>query len=37
MKDRSDDPSHYERMLLPQLYLALLRVVNEAAVACLFS
>ena len=26
MKDRSDDPSHHERMLLPQSYISLLKL-----------
>ena len=27
MKDRSDDPSHHERTLLPQSYISLLRTI----------
>ena len=26
MKDRSDDPSHHERMLLPRIYISLLQI-----------
>ena len=29
MKDRSDDPSHHERTLLPRSYISLLRVKGE--------
>ena len=29
MKDRSDDPSHHERMLLPQSYISLLKTQAE--------
>ena len=29
MKDRSDDPSHHERKLLPQSYISLLTAINN--------
>ena len=28
MKDRSDDPSHHKRTLLPQSYISLLNILN---------
>ena len=31
MKDRSDDPSHHERMLLPRSYISLPRVVKDTS------
>ena len=29
MKDRSDDPTHHERTLLPRSYISLLYIINE--------
>ena len=36
MKDRSDDPSHHKRMLLPQSYISLLHNTNagESSFIC---
>ena len=32
MKDRSDDPSHHERTLLPQSYISLPLIINRVVV-----
>ena len=34
MKDRSDDPSHHERTLLPQSYISLPRIYQELLLDC---
>ena len=36
MKDRSDDPSHHERTLLPQTYISLPRVAWESTLSFIF-
>ena len=37
MKDRSDDPSHHERTLLPRSYISLPMVGHLLMVQCVFS
>ena len=36
MKDRSDDPLHHERTLLPRSYISLLAVQDKGWMDCLF-